>query len=86
MEPVDPRIPLDRLPPQSRAVVIAKDQPEFTPLPVVITRNHRFITRWSFTDEERAAIASGEDLFLTVITDQFSPVRLNVGLGDWRND
>lgn len=57
------------LPPHD-LVVFAKDQPQYRPLPAA--RLHgpegRLVTRWTFTPEERARVAAGEDLFLEVLT------------------
>lgn len=53
MEPVDPCVPLHLVPAESRAIIIAKDQPEYVPLPSVRTRYGQIITRWTLSDEER---------------------------------
>lgn len=50
-------------------LTLAKDQPEYIPLPIArITSNTMvpLVSRWTFTDEERAAIAAGGDLYLTL--------------------
>lgn len=50
-------------------------------LPILRSTDGRLISRWTFTDEERAAIAGGADLFLTTMTfnNPFQPVMLEVG-------
>lgn len=83
MKPVDPRIDPRLVPQGSRAVVIAKRQKEYTPLPCIRTPNFRVISRWEPTHEEREAIARGADLFLTVLADgPVQPVLLTVGTDD----
>lgn len=81
----DPRIDPALVPPGSKPVIIAKDQPEYNPLPSVRTPDGRVITRWSPTDAERSAILRGEDIFLTILTfnTPLQPVLLTVGPIDW---
>jgi hypothetical protein len=88
MEPVDPCVPLTYLPSDSRAVVLAEHQQEYQSLPSVQTPKGSVISRWTFTDEERARIAAGEDLYLTVYTfgHRPQPVCLSVGILDWRDE
>lgn len=85
MDICDPRIDPALVPSGSHAVIIAKDQPEYTPLPSVRTPDGRVITRWSPTVAERSAILRGEDLFLTILTfhTPLQPVLLTVGPIDW---
>jgi hypothetical protein len=66
-------------------VVVPKSIPERTELPglSIMEIPHRglTLTRWRPTDEERAALARGEDVFLWTWTfdDPFQPVALTVG-------
>lgn len=88
MEPVDPCIPVELLPDGTRAIIKAKDQPQYRPLPSVHTPAGCVITRWTLTDAERAAILRGDDVYLTVWTfnQAVQPVRLDVGpTGNWRD-
>lgn len=39
------------------------NQPEYVPLPAIRTV-HGYMTRWTFTDEERKAIAEGGDVLI----------------------
>ena len=66
MKPVSPVLPGY----QMTEIVYAKDQPEYNPLPAVVieTQGRPILTRWEFTDEERARIAAGESLYLWVYT------------------
>lgn len=52
--------------------LIAKDQPQYRPLPSEIVRKAGrgdvVVTRWNFTPEERERIAKGEDFFLAILT------------------
>jgi hypothetical protein len=47
-------------------IVIAKDQPEYIPLPALVFPDGKVLTEWSLSEEERAAIARGENLRLWV--------------------
>lgn len=62
--------------------ILAENQPEYIPLPVLAHDDGRMISRWSFTPEERARIAAGEDLYLTVHTFNrpHPPMKMSVGL------
>lgn len=54
--------------------VYAKEQPEYMQLPCLRSKKEEeipqgvILTRWSFTDEERKAIAAGADLFVRTMT------------------
>jgi hypothetical protein len=85
MDIVDPRVNPAWVPKGSQAVIIAKDQPEYRPLPSVCTPDGRVITRWQPSDEERALIAAGEDLYLTILTfnQPMQPILLTAGPVNW---
>lgn len=57
-------------------------QPEYVGLPALRSPDGRVMTRWTFTEEERKAIANGADLFTTVLTlnHPYQPIMLTVGL------
>lgn len=91
---MEPRLwdELDRafLPPH-RKIMLASEQPEYRPLEIVQVdgSDGRCISRWTFTPEERAQIAAGEDLYLEQLTFNpgfqdptrlFQPILPNVGL------
>jgi len=63
-------------------IILAKDQPEYTPLPVVYIDNaaRPMISRWRLDDDERAAIAAGADIVLQQLTfcNPVQPVNLQV--------
>ena len=64
-------------------VVIARDQPEYLPLPAIqiqIGEAFGLLTRWRPTDEERAALANGADIWLEMMTggEAMQPVRISV--------
>lgn len=72
---------------EDREIIIAKDQPEYTPLPALVGGAPMLqvvLTRWTFTPEERVAIQIGEDLFLTTLTfgHPLQPIKLTVGEPD----
>lgn len=64
MMPVDPR-PLFA-PSNGRYVVIAKDQEGVRPLPALLIGGH-VLTRWHLSDEERAALVAGDDVWLDIV-------------------
>lgn len=87
MEIVDPRIHPSLVPNGSRAVVIAEHQDEYRDLPSVRTPNGQVITRWSLSDEERAAILRGEDIFVTILSHgAINPLFVTVGPVDWTQE
>lgn len=66
-------------------VIVGAGQPEYLPLRALRSNDpsYRFITRWTFTPAQRAAVAAGADLFLTILTAGrgVQPVALQVGMG-----
>ena len=64
-------------------VTYAKNQPEYRPLRALksMKDDGAILTRWTFTPEQRQAIADGADLFLEVLTffQSLQPVLLFVG-------
>jgi dihydrofolate reductase len=84
MEIVDPRIDPALVPSGSRAVVIAEHQSEYRDLPSVRTPDGQVITRWTLSDEERAAIVRGEDIFVTLLSrGMINPLFVTVGPVNW---
>lgn len=94
MKPVDPRIDPALVPPGSKAIVVAEHQDEWLDLPSVRTPavydgpilmiNPYVITRWSLTNEERAAIVRGEDVFITLVSGgPINPLFATVGPVNW---
>ena len=44
------------------AVTFAKDQPDYLPLPALLYPDGKILIEWSFSEEERARIARGENI------------------------
>jgi hypothetical protein len=85
LEIVDPRVNSQLVPEGSRAVVIAEHQDEYRDLPSIRTPNGYVITRWSLSDEERAAILRGEDIYITLLSHgAINPLFATVGPVNWR--
>lgn len=85
MEIADPRVDPALVPPGSRAVVIAENQAEYRDLPSVRTPGGQVITRWTLSDEERAAILRGEDIYVTIISrGPINPLFVTIGPVDWK--
>ena len=84
MEIADPRVDPTLVPPGSRAVVIAEQQPEYLDLPSVRTPGGQVITRWTPTAAERQAIAAGEDIYVTLLSSgSINPLFVSVGPVNW---
>lgn len=72
-------------------VTIAEDQLEYLPITVAVYGDNaelgprQLLTRWTFTDEERARIADGEDVYFALMTfgNPMQPVCATVGGEDW---
>jgi hypothetical protein len=84
MTPVDPRVDPRLVPAGSRPKVMGELQKEFDDLPSIRTPDCQIITRWALTDEEKAAIIRGEDIYLTILScESMQPVIMTVGPIDW---
>ncbi len=84
MEIVDPRVHPSLVPAGSRAQVINGPDNEYRDLPSIRTPNGYVITRWSLTDAERAAVAGGEDIFITLLSGGvINPLFATVGPVNW---
>lgn len=61
-------------------IIFAKDQPEYLPLPAVVTDDGQVITRWRLTWRERLRVLWTGDLFLHQLTfgDRLQPQRPDV--------
>ncbi len=87
MEIVDPRVDPALVPSGSRAVVIAEHQEEYRDLPSIRTPDGQVITRWSLSQEERAAIVRGEDIYVTLLsTGAINPLFVTVGPVNWNGE
>lgn len=85
MDIVDPRVDPALLPDGSRAMVIGAHQPEYRDLPSIRTPDHQVINRWTLSDEERAAIVRGEDIYITLLSSgSINPLFVTVGPVNWR--
>lgn len=77
MKPVSPVI--EGL--QHEEVIIAKDQPQYLPLPALpVNYGEIIITRWRMTWRERLAVFLGGDIFLLIwrFQNPLQPVKLEV--------
>lgn len=66
---------------QELEIVLAKSQPEYTPLSVLRLGEY-IISRWRFTDEERRQISLGADVILQILGSSHPPVGLQVAMPD----
>lgn len=75
---------------ESEEVVYAKDQPQYLPLRSLVSSGPRggVISRWTFTPEQRKAIAEGADVFLEISTGHrpLQPIRVMVSDGKLDHD
>lgn len=76
MAPVEPV----ECPEGSRRVVYAKDQPEYIPLPAIVSPDGVVLTEWELSAEELHTLFVGGRLRLHVLTfgQPLQPVRLEV--------
>ncbi len=82
----DPRVDPALVPDGSRAIVIAEHQDEYQDLPSIRTPDGQVITRWSLSDDERAAIVRGEDIYVTLLSHgAINPLFVTVGPVNWRS-
>ncbi len=86
MEISDPRIDPRLVPAGSRAQVVNGPRgDEYRDLPAVLTPTGYVITRWTPSLEERAAIAAGEDIYVTLVSGgAINPMFVTIGPVDWR--
>lgn len=70
-------------------VVYAANQPQYIPLRTLVSSGpeRRVLSRWTFTPEQRKAIADGADIFLQLLTfgDPLQPIAIAV-TDDTTND
>lgn len=82
MRPVAPRVGLPE-------VTLAEEQAEYAPVTVAVVTyedgTQGLMTRWRPTEDERALIAAGADLYLTLLTfgRPMQPIHLKVGRPEW---
>ena len=66
----------------ARVIIVAENQPEYLPLPVLRLPNGEVLSRWVLSDDERKLIAETGEMYLTVCTfnhpDGLQPVMLTV--------
>lgn len=87
MEITDPRVDPALVPDGSVAQVVNNRQRTYRDLPSIVTPTGRVITRWTPTDEERAAVFAGADVFVTLLTaGAINPFYVTVGPVNWREE
>lgn len=64
MEPISPVVPGL----QAAEVLAAENQLEYLTLPILKTSDGQITSRWRFSSEERASIAAGADLYVSLLT------------------
>jgi hypothetical protein len=76
MTPITPSAPVVG----GQAVVFAKGQPEYLPLPAIVSPEGYVLTEWQLTEDERARLLSGEAirLFIWTFGQALQPVMLEV--------
>ncbi len=82
MKPVD--LSAQAADPEPRSIVIAKDQPEYDPLPALVFQDGKVLTEWELTEDERKRLIDGERVRLWVWTfgRPLQPVMLEITNGD----
>jgi hypothetical protein len=71
----------------TRKVVYAKDQPEYLPLPALVTPDGRVTSRWKLEPNDLLLIQNGVDVYLTIHTfgGPLQPLQLQIGPPDTRD-
>jgi len=79
MKPVSPVLPMRRDLKQYETV-IAKDQPEYNPLPSMIALDGTVTTRWYLSFTERIKVLLFGDVYLQIMTfnKPLQPIKLSV--------
>ncbi len=71
---------------EKNEVVYAKNQPEYIPLRALVSAGpqRRVLSRWNLTEDQRKAIAAGDDLFLILRTfgQPLHPIQIATGNGE----
>ncbi len=85
MNPVDPNTAKNIVGPDCYEVTFAKDQPQYLPLPTIVTPDGRVVSQWQPTPGELALLNNGVPLTLEIWHGPLTPdnllrpVRLSVG-------
>ncbi len=68
------------IPTNATRIVLAKDQPQYEPLPAAISSDGLVMTEWEFSAEDLATVVAGGRLRLWTYTygHPFQPVQLEV--------
>lgn len=82
---VDPRVDPLLVPEGSRPQIInGRRGDEYRDLPSIRTPDGQVITRWALTDDERAAVLRGEDIYVTLLSGgAINPFFVTVGPVNW---
>jgi hypothetical protein len=66
-----------------KELVYAENQLEYISLSVITDNvNNLRLSRFSFSEEEKAAIAAGADLFICIHANHQPPINLNINTGE----
>lgn len=81
MKPVDPQLELEGF--AVRPTVYIGAEP-IEPLPASVTEEGLVITRWKLSDQEKAAVAAGSDLWIGISTygGPLQPIAVSFTRGD----
>lgn len=72
--------------PGTRKVIYAEHQPQYIPLPALVTPDGRVTSRWKLEPNDLLLIQNGADVYLTLLTFNapLQPIMLSVGPPDTR--
>jgi len=75
---------------EDKEVVYAKEQPQYIPLRTLtsVGPDRKVYSRWTLTDDQRARVADGYDIFLELSTfgHPLQPIRMAIGSGNESSD
>lgn len=72
---------------------LAENQTEYSPITIAVHRDPAwgdariFVSRWTLTDQERASLLAGEDIYVGVLLgskDFMPPLHVEVGPGNYQ--
>ena len=72
--------------------MFAEEQPEYLTICVAMVTykdgTQEIMTRWKLSDEEKAKVAAGEDIYLSLLTfgEPMQPIKLEIGRPEWATE
>lgn len=85
MDIEDPKIDPRLVPEGSRPIIFGATQPQYQPLPAIITPTGCMISRWKPSVTERKQLSAGEDIYIAIWNSgHVNPMFVSIGTVDWK--